>query len=64
MVGTDEVLFGKHRGLSYLPKKIANFLQELRGDDFPSLQLPRLPSDRSCLDVHAMLWLLDIARLL
>ena len=51
MVGTDEVKFGKHRELRYLPKKIANFLHEFRGDDFPSLQLPLLPSDRSRLDV-------------
>ena len=64
MVGTDEVRFGKHRELRYLPKKIANFLHEFRGDDFPSLQLPQLPSDRSRLDVHAMLRPLDIARLL
>jgi hypothetical protein len=64
MVGTDEVRFGKHRELRYLPKKIANFLHEFRGKDFPSLQLPPLPSDRSRLDVHAMLRPDDIARLL
>ena len=58
MVGTDEVRFGKHRELRYLPKKIANFLHEFRGDDFPSLALPPLPSD------HAMLRPVDIARLL
>ena len=64
MVGTDEVRFGKHRELRYLPKKIANFLHEFRGDDFPILQLPPLPSDRSRLDVHAMLRPVDIAHLL
>ena len=64
MVGTDRVRFGKHRELRYLPKKIANFLHEFRGDDFPSLGLPPLPSDRSRLDVHAMLRPVDIARLL
>jgi hypothetical protein len=64
MVGTDEVRFGKHRELRYLPKKIANFLHEFRGKDFPSLQLPPLPLDRSRLDVHAMLRPDDIARLL
>ena len=64
MVGTDKVRFGKHRELHYLPKKIANFLHEFRGDDFPSLGLPPLPSDRSRLDVHAMLRPVDIARLL
>jgi hypothetical protein len=64
MVGTDEVRFGKHRVLRYLPKKIANFLHEFRADDFPSLGLPLLPSDRSRLDVHAMLRPIDITRLL
>ena len=64
MVGTDEVRFGKHRELRYLPKKIANFLHEFRGDDFTSLGLPPLPSDRSRLDVHAMLRPVDITRLL
>ena len=64
MVGTDEVRFGKHRELRYLPKKIANFLHEFRGNDFTSLGLPPLPSDRSRLDVHAMLRPVDITRLL
>ena len=64
MVGTDKVRFGKHRELRYLPKKIANVLHEFRGDDFPSLGLPPLPSDRSRLDVHAMLRPVDIGRLL
>ena len=64
MVGTDEVRFGKHSVLRYLPKKIANFLHEFRSEDFPCLQLPPLPSDRSPLDVHAMLRPLEIARLL
>jgi hypothetical protein len=64
MVGTDEVRFGKHRELLYLPKTISNFLHEFRGDAFPSLQLPPLPSDRSRLDVHAMLRPLDITLLL
>jgi len=64
MVGTDEVKFGKHRELRYLPKKIANFLHEFRGDDIFSLGLPLLPSDRSQLDVHSMLRPVDIGRLL
>lgn len=64
LIGTDEVRFGKNTVLRYLPKKIANFLHEFQGDDFPSLQLPHLPSDRSHLDVHAMLRPLDIAYLL
>ncbi len=64
MVGTDEVRFGKHRELRYLPKKIANYLHEFHADKFPSLQLPPLPSDRSRLNVHAMLRPIDIARLL
>ena len=64
MVGTNEVRFGKHRELRYLPKEIANLLHEFRGDDFSSRGLPLLPSCRSRLDVHAMLLLLDIGRLL
>ena len=56
--------FGKHPVLRYLPKKIANFLHEYHDGWFPSLNLPRLPSDRSQLNVHAMLSPLDIARLL
>jgi len=64
MVGTDEVRFGKHREIRFLPKKIANFLHEFHADDFPSLGLPPLPSDRSRVDVHAMLAPIDIGRLL
>ena len=64
MIGTDEVRFGKHRVLRHLPKKIANFLHEFRGEDFLSLRLPPLPSDRSRLDVHAMLRPQEIASLL
>ena len=64
MIGTDEVWFGKHRELRYLPKKIANFLHEFHADDFGSLVLPPLPSDRSRLDVHAMLRPIHISRLL
>jgi hypothetical protein len=64
MVGTDEVRFGKHSELRYLPKKIANFLHEFHADDFGSLGLPPLPSDRSRLDVHAMLRPIEIGRLL
>jgi len=64
MIGTDEVLFGKHSKLWYLPKKIANFLHEFHADDFGSLGLPPLPSDRSRLDVHAMLRPIHISRLL
>ena len=64
MVGTDVVRFGKLRELRYLPKKIANFLHEFRAGDFPSLNLPPLPSDRSRLNVHAMLTPMHIAQLL
>ena len=63
MVGTDTVRFGKHRQLRYLPKKITNFLREFFAHYFMSLGLPDLPSDRSRLDVHAMLRPVDIARL-
>ena len=31
VVGTNEVLFGKHSELRYLLKKIANFVHEFRG---------------------------------
>ena len=66
MIGTDEVWFGKHSELRYLPKKIANFLHEFHADDFGSLGLPPLPSDRSRLDsdVHAMLRPIRIRTLL
>ena len=64
MVSTDEVLFGKLRELRYLPKKIANFLHEFHADNFPSLNLPLLPSDRSRLDVHTLLSPMHIAHLL
>ena len=65
MVGTDKVRFGKLRKLR-LPKKIANFLHEFHAEDFRSLNLPSLPSDRGRLDasVHAMLRPMDIAILL
>ena len=55
MIGTDEVLFGKHSKLWYLPKKIANFLHEFHAHDSGILRLPPLPMDRSRLNVHAML---------
>ena len=64
MIGVDEVRFGIHREIRYLPKKIANFLHEFYADDFASLGLPPLPSDRSQMNVHAMLAPLDIGRLL
>ena len=64
LVGTDEVRFGKLRELRYLPKKIANFLHEFRAGDFPSLNLPPLPSNRGRLNVHAMLTPMHIAQLL
>jgi hypothetical protein len=64
LIGASQVRFGKHREIRYLPKKIANFLHEFRGDDFTSLDLPKLPSDRSRIDVHAMLTPLQIAALL
>ena len=50
--------------IKYLAKKIANFLHEFRPDDFLSLGLPPLPSDRSELNVHAMLKPAQIANLL
>ena len=44
-------LEGRNKIIRYLPEKIPNFLHEFKGDDFPSLQLPPLLSDRSHLDV-------------
>ena len=66
MLGADEVLFGKHRELRYLPKQIASFLHEFRVDDFFSLGLLLLPSHRSQSDAHSIMMLqqLDIGRLL
>jgi len=66
MVGTGEVRFGSLEILRYLPKKIANFLHEYCASSgwFQSLNLPNLPSDRSRIDVHAMLEPIHIARLL
>ena len=64
MVGTGDVRFGFLPVLRYLPKKIANFLHEYHACWFPSLNLPALPSDRSRLDVHAMLKPIHIAYLL
>jgi len=55
MVSTDEVRFGKLRELRYLPKKIANFLHEFHADNFPSLNLPPLPSDRSPMHIAHLL---------
>jgi hypothetical protein len=46
MVGTDEVLFEKHREIRFLPENIANFLHEFHADDFPSLGLPPRVSRR------------------
>jgi hypothetical protein len=63
-ISTDEVCFGRHMQLRWLAKKVTNFLHEYHGDLFPSLDLPRLPSDRSRVNVHAMLEPLHIARLL
>ena len=62
MVGTDDVRFGKHSEIRFLPKEIANFLHEFHAYDFPIL--PSLPSDRSRVDVHATLAPIDIGRLL
>ena len=68
MVSTDVVRFGKLSELRYLPKKIANFLHEFRADYFPSpastCVANDLPSDRSRLNVHAMLTPMHIAQLL
>jgi len=64
MIGTDEVLFGKHSKLWYLPKKIANFLHEFHAHDSGILRLPPLPTDHSRLNVHAMLRPIHISRLL
>jgi len=66
MVGTGEVRFGTLEILRYLPKKIANFLHEFYACSgwFQSLNLPALPTDRSRIDVHAMLKPIHIASLL
>ena len=50
--------------LLYLLKKIANFLHEFRSGDFPSLKLPQLPLDHSCMNIQAMLTSLHIVQLL
>ena len=64
MVGTNEVWVGKHSELRYLTKQIANLLHEFQGGNFSILGLPPLLLGRSQLDVHSMLLLLDIRRLL
>jgi len=43
---------------------VANFLHEYHGQHFHRLDLPKLQSDRSKVDVHAMLEPLHIAQLL
>ena len=63
-INTDIVFFGRHMQLRWLAKKVANFLHEYHGNLFPTLNLPRLPSDRSKVSVHAMLEPVHIARLL
>ena len=63
-VNTDDVRFERHMQVRYLAKKVANFLHEFHSDLFPSLDLPALPSDRSKVDVHAMLNPMHIAKLL
>ena len=63
-LNTDVVRFGRHMQLRYLAKKVANFLHEYHGQHFPRLDLPKLQSDRSKVDVHAMLEPLHIAQLL
>ena len=50
--------------LRHLSKKVANFLHEYHADQFASLALPLLPSDRSDIDIHSMLGPLEIALLL
>ena len=47
--------FGPHPVLRHLSKKVANFLHEYHSDQFTSLALPLLPSDRSDIDIHFML---------
>ena len=42
-------------------KKIANFLHGLQEKDFQNLNPTPLPSDRSRLDIHAMVRPMDIA---
>lgn len=59
-----ECRFGPHPVLRHLSKKVANFLHEYHGDQFDSIALPLLPSDRSALDVHSMLGPVEIALLL
>ena len=56
--------FGPHPVLRHLSKKVANFLHEYHADQFTSLALPLLPSDRSDIDIHSMLGPLEIALLL
>ncbi len=63
-INTNVVRFGRHAQVRYLAKKVANFLHEYHGDLFFTLGLPVLPSDRSRVDVHAMLEPLHIAQLL
>ena len=56
--------FGQHLVLRHLSKKVANFLHGYHTDQFASLALPLLPSDRSDIDIHSMLGPLEIALLL
>ena len=63
-INTDVVRFGRHAQLRYLAKKVTNFLHEYHSHLFPSLDLPILPSDRSRINVHAMLDPAHIAHLL
>ena len=55
--------FGPHPVLRHLSKKVANFLHEYHADQFTSLALPLLPSDRSDIDNHSMQGPLEIALL-
>ena len=61
MIGTSQVL---HSELLYLPKKLANFLHEIRAQWLTSLNLPKLSSDHSKIDVHSMLTPRQISALL
>jgi hypothetical protein len=59
-----ECRFGPHPVLRHLSKKVANFLHEYHGDQFDSIALPLLPSDRmhrTALDIHSMEGLVVLA---
>ncbi len=46
---------GDYRELAVLPDKIARYLYEYHADSYASHDLPVLPADRSCINVHGIL---------